>query len=140
MNIHDMFPSRWLTSHDLGNKLYTLKIRNITVEEMRNAKGQREDKYVLWFEKAKKGLVLNKTNTFIIADMYGEDTDQWKGQLVTVYATVVRAFGEDRLAIRVLGTIPSVEFEIDDDDDEPVPDHLPTPPALVANRDDPFTE
>jgi hypothetical protein len=36
-----------------------------------------------------------------IAELYGPETDSWTGKYVTLYADLVKAFGEDHLAIRV---------------------------------------
>jgi hypothetical protein len=61
---------------------------------------------VLFFREEEKGLVLNKTNTTIIAKLYGDDTDDWVGKPVTLYATEVQFQGDMVDAIRVRNKPP----------------------------------
>ena len=68
MNVHDIFPSRWLSGHDLNGKPVTVTIKAVTMEEMYSPRGE-ETKPVVWFEKASKGLILNKTNAMAIASL-----------------------------------------------------------------------
>ena len=43
----------------------------------------------------------NTGNARIIAALYGDDTDGWIGQKITLYAAQVSAFGQIQPAIRV---------------------------------------
>ncbi len=63
----------------------------------------KEQKPVLYFNKAQKGLVLNKTNARVIADAYGDDTANWEGKAVEVYPTQVEFKGKlvDGIRLRV---------------------------------------
>tara|TARA_Y100000310_G_scaffold277108_1_gene294678 strand:- start:781 stop:1263 length:483 start_codon:yes stop_codon:yes gene_type:complete len=58
------------------------------------------EKPVVTFEDGKK-LVLNKTNGIRIADMYGEETDNWVGNSITLHSERVEFRGEMRDGIRV---------------------------------------
>ena len=149
MKLSQMFPSKWLASADLQGHCVTVTIRGIT-EERVGAPPKDEDKYVMWFEGKTKGLILNKTNGQAVGQLYGDETDNWMGKRVQLYVTQVRAFGaiHDAIRIRSAGTVSAAPLPVQDaeqddlppDDDDDYPDHLPTPPALVANRDEPFTE
>ncbi len=56
----------------------------------------------LFFVGKDKGLVLNKTNFNVIADITGEaDSDDWPGKRITLYATKVDYQGRRVDAIRV---------------------------------------
>ena len=101
MNVHELFPSNWLSGHDLNGKRIAVTIRTVTLEEMQTPGGGKEQKPVVWFEKATKGLVLNKTNALAIAKQYGPDTETWSGKAVTLYPTTVMAFGEEHNVVRV---------------------------------------
>lgn len=99
MNIAEVYPSRFIRAIDLGDKKrVVLEIDRVEMEKM----GQPpEEKPVLYFKKAKRGLVLNKTNAYTIADMYGPETDNWKGKPVVLTVDTIYAFGEQMDVIRV---------------------------------------
>lgn len=103
--LNEMFPSKWLKADDFdedGTVLTVKKLKEESVGQGRDA----DEKWVLYFEELEKGLVLNKTNTNIIAKLYGDDTDEWKGKLVTLYATDVQYKDEMVSAIRVKTKVP----------------------------------
>ena len=109
-NIYDMFPSKYLRAEDLKGKPYDLTIKQVAKEEMRSYSGaEPENKLVVFFDGAKKGLVLNKTNAFALADICGiPETDAWAGKTVQLYPTKVKAFGEmvDAIRVREVEAIP----------------------------------
>jgi hypothetical protein len=60
------------------------------------------EKIVLAFSGKEKTLVLNKTNASIITDVLGsDDTDDWMGKRIVLYATKVDFQGKRVDAIRV---------------------------------------
>jgi len=119
MNVYDLFPTRFVAAADLNGKSFTLTIRSVTLEDMQSHDQKTVTKPCLWFSNATKGMILNKTNTMIIAAMYGPETDQWAGKRITIYATKVRAFGKLEEAVRVREEVP------------------PTPPAASAQVEEP---
>ena len=103
MNIDQMFERRYLAGEDLKGQSFKLTIRCVKQEEMYDKK-ERKKKfgYVLYFEKAEKGLVLNVTNANIIADITGsKETTEWNGKEIMIYPEKVQAFGKQWTAIRV---------------------------------------
>lgn len=106
MNVNDIFPSRFVKAHDLGEKEVTVTIKSATMEDMGHG-AEKETKLCIWFERATKGFVLNKTNAMIIASMYGPETDNWKGKAITIYSARVKAFGAWHDAVRVKEQIPA---------------------------------
>lgn len=106
MNVYDLFPTRFVAAADLNGKQFTLTIRSVTLEDMQSHDQKTVTKPCLWFTNATKGMVLNKTNTMIIADLYGPETDAWAGKKITIYATKVRAFGKLEEAVRVREEVP----------------------------------
>lgn len=107
MKITDIFPSKYVKAADLNGKPVTLTIKKLVMEEMLNHGNEKEVKPVLYFEKATKGFVLNRTNGFIIGALYSVETDNWVGKRITIYPTKVRAFGSMQDAIRVREEIPA---------------------------------
>jgi hypothetical protein len=128
MKMSDIFPSKYVKAADLNGRTVTLVIKELRIEDMQNHANERERKPVLYFERATKGLVLNRTNAMTIASLYGDESDNWVGKRISIYATKVRAFGQMQDAIRVREEIPAQpkpqaqavpveENEIDDDED-----------------------
>lgn len=106
MNINLLFPSKYLKGEDLGGKEVTVTIKEMKVERM-GVGAEKEDKPVLYFERATKALILNRTNALMISGLYGPETGMWGGKRITLYATTVRAFGKETDAVRVKKALPS---------------------------------
>jgi hypothetical protein len=98
MNIDDLFPSRFLKATELPEGELPVQIDYVQTEEMQ--KGG-EEKPVVYFVGGKKGLVLNKTNKDTIKEVFGGETDGWRGKNVVLYTTTVTMQGRQVLAIRV---------------------------------------
>jgi hypothetical protein len=106
MRMSDIFPSKYVKAGDLQGRASTLTIKELRVEEMGHGT-EKERKPVLYFERASKGLVLNRTNATIIASLYGDESDYWAGKRISIYPTKVRAFGSMQDCIRVCEEIPA---------------------------------
>ena len=102
MKISAAFPSNYVKAADLNGTPRTLTIRTCVLEELGQG-NDKETKPVLYFEKAQKGLVLNKTNANAIADAYGDDTSDWEGKPVEVFPTRVEFRGKlvDGIRVRI---------------------------------------
>lgn len=96
-----MYPSEYLNACDLGGKDATVTIERIDIESVPGPDGKKADKPVAHFKGAKKRMVLNKTCAKSIAHHFGNDTDKWIGQKVTLYPTTCQAFGQTVECIRV---------------------------------------
>jgi hypothetical protein len=108
-----MFPGSYLKAGDLQGKAHILTIDSLVEEEIGEPK---ESKWVLKFVGKERGLVLNKTNTNAIADLHGDETDNWKGKEVVLYPTKTEFAGKSVDCIRVKLPEPVVEVA-----EEPVP-------------------
>ena len=78
MKISAAFPSKYLKCADLSGKPWDMKIRTIALEDLGQG-NDKEEKPVVYFVNAQKGLVLNKTNATTIAKVYGDDTGGHNG-------------------------------------------------------------
>lgn len=101
MNVNNVFPSRYIKSEDLGDKRFILTIKDVQMEDL----GE-DTKPVIYFTKSEKGLACNKTNFFIIASMYGDETDDWTGKRITLYAGWTRYQGKRVRGLMVEEEIP----------------------------------
>lgn len=96
MRISDQFPSKYLSAPDLKNREVVVTMARVEMEEV--GEGQ---KPVLYFEDKDKGLVLNKTNATEISNLYGDDTNDWIGEAITLFAAMVSFQGKTVPAVRV---------------------------------------
>lgn len=94
--INDMFPSNYLKAADIDDDVV------VTILEIKEEEIGDDAKHVVYFNELEKGLVLNKTNAESIATTTGsDDTDNWPGQKITLFATTVSFQGKPVEAIRV---------------------------------------
>lgn len=83
-----------------------LKIETVTQEPVKGADGKEELCIIARFEKAKKPMILNKTNCKIIAKLHNTPyIEEWAGKEIVIYAAKVSAFGEKVEALRVKNTL-----------------------------------
>jgi len=99
MNIDSAFPSAYLKASDLGTSAPVVTIDRVEVEPVGR---DREMKPVIYFKGKEKGVVLNKTNSNMIASLLGSrDTDDWSGCQIRLYATTTEFGGETVECIRI---------------------------------------
>lgn len=89
--------SRFLKALDLGGKRFRVRIVRVGRDEV----GDDGEKWVLYFEGAQKGLVLNKTNARTIAESYGDELEGWVGKDIFLFSKLVDYQGRDVPGIRV---------------------------------------
>lgn len=92
MNIHEVFPAKWIEPDDFAGKRFTLEIIGVTLEEVFNRQtNSKEKKLAVAFKGAKKRFLLNKTNASAIAEIVGSpDTDNWIGHSIVLRAGIAR--------------------------------------------------
>lgn len=99
MNINNAFPSKYVKASEVPEEGLTLTIDRVEVEDVDGKGGH---KPVVYFRKAKKGLVLNVTNSKKIQQILGSpDTDDWNGRTVTLYQSETEFQGDTVPCIRV---------------------------------------
>lgn len=96
-----------LGSHNLNEgEEIVCDIAGVSISTIKNQSGKDETVPVLTFNNAPP-MVLNITNTRMIASLYGENYDAWVGCKIQVFATKVKAFGQVQMALRVRQKRPS---------------------------------
>ena len=127
MKLDEMFPRRYATGEDLQGKAVTLTVAKITQEKMHpQANAPEVEKWVLYFKEARKGVVLNRTMAYQIAEFLdSEETDDWVGKRITLYPQPMSVAGKKVVAIRARAaqsapatseTIPPTLAEEEDDE------------------------
>jgi hypothetical protein len=101
MKLNEIFPSRYVKAEDLDHDVEVV-IERVALEDFEDPQTKKQSKKpVCYFQGARKGLILNKTNANLIGRLYGEETDEWVGKTVTLTVVDVEAFGDIVSAIRV---------------------------------------
>lgn len=100
--INEMFPGRFLRGADLRDPV-TVTIRRVIQERMYSPSARAEvEKWVVYFEGAKRGLVLNVTNAEAIAEVCGSrESEDWIGKAIVLYPEMVSVGGRKVPAVRV---------------------------------------
>jgi hypothetical protein len=116
MDARLLFPKEYLCAADLRGKDVTLTISRLVQENLRTDKGD-EPRWILCFAEMEerhrrdkksinKRLVINKTNAKVVAKLHGNETDEWVGKKIAMFATTCQAFGETVDCIRIRPTAP----------------------------------
>lgn len=101
MKISELFPRKYATGEDLAGKTPTLIISRVVLESMHPQPGKpAENKPVIYFEKATKGIILTAPLARQLAALLGDDTEKWTGKRVQLFTEAIRVAGQERTAIR----------------------------------------
>ena len=100
---NDVFSKPHLTPADCGNQSHNLTIKDVKQVQVYDFKKKRKVmKPALYFSNAKKFMILNETNWDKIADILGlEDSDDWGGHKIVVYAADLMVGGEPVKGLRI---------------------------------------
>lgn len=100
-NVNDLFPSRFITGQDFKGRAVTVTIAQVCKEKgYRPGQGEK-DIYVLYCERATRGIPLNRTLAIQIAEILKEpETTKWAGGQVVLYPQPMTVAGKDTIAIR----------------------------------------
>jgi hypothetical protein len=111
MNRNQLFPSKYFAAADLTKPLNVV-IEGSSVEKLNDPNGGVDEKLVLRFTKQKKRLVVNKTNYNSIADLHGDETEDWGGKSIQLYADTTNVGAKRVACVRVRAT--SVAEQLND--------------------------
>jgi hypothetical protein len=112
----NLFPNKMLLlgSQNLNDDEELIAtIKSVAQQEIKNTSGKDETVSVIQFDNAPP-MVLNITNARTIASLYGEMYSDWIGCCVQIYATKVKAFGLDQMALRIREAIPDTNQNVDE--------------------------
>jgi hypothetical protein len=97
----EAFPSKYTKHSDLP-KPVVVTIKLAELEHIKGLNGEQQSKVVVYFARTLKPLILNRTNYEAIMDIAGTDqTDEWGGVKIELYATKVSMQGKMVDAVRV---------------------------------------
>lgn len=101
-----MTDREYLFAGDLQGREVVVEIEKVEAGELVGTGGKKTRKPIARFKGKQKPLGLCATNCKTIAKLYGEDTDKWIGQRVTLYPTTTSFGGETVECIRVRPAVP----------------------------------
>ncbi len=101
MNFDDLFPRKYLKASDLNGKDLTLTIRKLESKEFDDGA-----KPFLWFKEHPKAYILNRTTFLTIAELWGDESDDWIGKPITLFECEVSSGGDMLTGIRVRSKAP----------------------------------
>lgn len=96
MRISEEFPSKYLKADDLRGREVRVTIARVEREKMGD-----DFKPVVYFNGKDKGVVLNKTNSYTIANAFGDETNDWFGNDIILFSVMTEYGGKTTPAIRV---------------------------------------
>lgn len=106
MKVSDMFPSKYLAGADMAGPV-TVIIAEVRPEPMYKPGVGQTTGFVMYCEKASKGVVLSRPLAKQIAQALGaDDTEAWKGKRITLYPEPLTVAGVARVAIRARAATP----------------------------------
>jgi hypothetical protein len=99
VSIRDQYGSQYLNAADLTEERVRGTIRTAGVEEVGP---NREAKVVLSVVGLPKRVVLNRTNAAALAKVFGDETSDWVGRHVEVFAAPTQYAGKPTMGVRLL--------------------------------------
>lgn len=97
MKANELCPPPHLEAADIDGDM-DVTIKKVDFAEVGEEK---ERKGVLWFEEFERSMVLNRTNLKRIISQHGNETDEWAGKSITLYASETDFGGRTVPCIRV---------------------------------------
>ena len=101
-----MTDREFIFAFDLNGKDVSVTIVRVEAGSLTSSGGRKTKKPVVYFDGKEKGLALNSTNAKTIAALYGNYTERWVGQSVTLYPTTTQMNGETVECIRIRPQAP----------------------------------
>lgn len=131
VNINDEFPSKYLKAADLHGQAVKVKIKDVISEVVGN-----DRKLIAYFAGKERGMVLNKTNARTIADVFGDETDNWVGADIELFAQKVDFQGRmvDGLRVRVPPPKAGGDVNVAPNARDRAEQGQPTPPASAYDE------
>src|SRR5271155_1211 len=96
MKRDEAFPSKFWKATDLKDGPVTLTIEHVNYEPLKDSSGVSKEKLIAYFKKQKKALVFES-----IASFCGEDSEDWPGQKITLFADTTQLAGKRVDCVRV---------------------------------------
>ena len=101
MKISEAFPSNFLRAQDLNGRTDKKVIAGVELQDVAGLVNKNDYKPVASFTDKSKPLVLNKTNSAILAETLGDETSAWTGKEIELICSQTQFQGRLVPCIRV---------------------------------------
>jgi hypothetical protein len=98
---NEAFPSKYLKADDLDGEAVVATIKSASLDTLKGFDGKEQRKVILYFSRTLKPLPLNMVNFDSVADILGEESDDWPGGKIELYPTTTTMNGVVRACVRV---------------------------------------
>ena len=97
MNVLEMYRSNYLTADSLNGQAFCFTITDCSTEKV----GEGEKRLVLAFLEVTSLMILDRTNTNMLAELYGPETSEWGGKVIKLAPSTTLFLGEIVKYIRI---------------------------------------
>lgn len=94
-----------LKAADIGDQMLTYTIASVDLKKF--DKG--DQKLILSFHEIDKTMVLNKTNSDFLSDLFTPDTDMWFGKQVMLFTIPTEYQGNKTMGLRLRSPAPAAQ-------------------------------
>ena len=98
--IEDFYPNKFLKPANVEEDVL-VTINEVGSDSFKDDDGTQRRKPILYFKESVKPLILNRTNFTRIAEIAGDDTEDWHGTRLILYPDTVSMCGKNVATIRV---------------------------------------
>ena len=115
MKRNEVFKGKFFKADDVGSERgdhIELVIDGIKLEEV-GFGDNREERAVVYFKNHDKKLVLNSTNWDTLAEFFGDESDNWSGEKVSVFRDITNFAGKRVACLRIRAADPDPGTEHD---------------------------
>jgi len=96
MNVHEMYRSNYMKSDSLNGQAFCFTITDCSAE-----KAEGDERLVLAFFEVSSLMILDRTNTNMLAELYGPETSEWGGKVIKLAPSTTLFLGEIVKYIRI---------------------------------------
>ena len=97
MNVLEMYRSSYLKSDDLNGQAFCFTITDCSAEKV----GEGEKRLVLAFLEVSSLMILDRTNTNMLAELYGPETSEWIGKVIKLAPSTTLFLGQVVKYVRI---------------------------------------
>ena len=97
MNVHEMYRSNYMKSDSLNGQAFCFTITDCSAEKV----GEGEKRLVLAFLEVSSLMILDRTNTNMLAELYGPETSEWEGKVIKLAPSTTSFLGETVKYLRI---------------------------------------
>jgi hypothetical protein len=97
MNVHKMYRYNYMKLDDLSGQAFCFTITDCSAEKV----GEGEKRLVLAFLEVSSLMILDRTNTNMLAELYGPETSEWIGKVIKLAPSTTLFLGQVVKYVRI---------------------------------------